>query len=104
MKNIFVTLILILVLLITSPQTFAHPGGTDANGGHVCRTNCDSWGYEYGEYHTHGNSSSSASEASKTTSDYSGIIIIGLIALVIILLVKKKNWKLKLINTVCFWG
>ena len=22
----------------------AHPGGTDSNGGHTCRTNCGKWG------------------------------------------------------------
>jgi hypothetical protein len=32
----------------------AHPGRTDANGGHTCRTNCASWGLGYGEYHYHG--------------------------------------------------
>lgn len=31
----------------------AHPGRTDANGGHTCRTNCEKWGLEYGEYHYH---------------------------------------------------
>lgn len=37
----------------------AHPGNTDSNGGHVCRTNCPSWGLEFEEYHTHSSSSSS---------------------------------------------
>ena len=32
----------------------AHPGDTDAYGGHTCRTNCASWGLGYNEYHTHG--------------------------------------------------
>lgn len=32
----------------------AHPGRTDANGGHTCRTNCVSWGLKNGQYHKHG--------------------------------------------------
>ncbi|HYD92376.1 MAG TPA: YHYH domain-containing protein [Flavobacterium sp.] len=32
----------------------AHPGRTDSSGGHTCRTNCPSWGLDYGEYHYHG--------------------------------------------------
>src|SRR5687767_571889 len=31
-----------------------HPGNTDGSGCHTCRTNCPSWGYNYGEYHCHG--------------------------------------------------
>jgi len=31
----------------------AHPGGKDANGCHVCRTNCEKWGLRYGERHCH---------------------------------------------------
>jgi len=38
----------------------AHPGRTDSNGGHYCRTNCEKWGYEYGEYHYHNGSNPSS--------------------------------------------
>ncbi|MYI82137.1 MAG: YHYH domain-containing protein, partial [Chloroflexi bacterium] len=31
----------------------AHPGGTDGNGCHTCRTNCARWGISYGYYHRH---------------------------------------------------
>ncbi|MDZ5472700.1 YHYH domain-containing protein [Bacillus sp. 31A1R] len=31
----------------------AHPGNTDASGGHTCRTNCEEWGLNDGEYHYH---------------------------------------------------
>ena len=32
----------------------AHPGNTDSNGCHVCRTNCtERWGIPYGFYHRH---------------------------------------------------
>jgi len=52
----------------------AHPGRTDSNGGHTCRTNCGSWGLSTGEYHYHngggttpsGSSSSSSSSSSST--------------------------------------
>ncbi|MBJ9990550.1 YHYH domain-containing protein [Paenibacillus sp. S28] len=47
----------------------AHPGRTDASGGHTCWTNCSKWGLEYGEYHYHnGGSSSSGSSSSSNTS------------------------------------
>jgi hypothetical protein len=41
----------------------AHPGRTDGSGGHTCRTNCESWGLEYGEYHYHGGGGSSSGGA-----------------------------------------
>ena len=32
----------------------SHPGGTDGNGCHTCRTNCtERWGIPYGYYHRH---------------------------------------------------
>lgn len=42
-----------LSVLLFSSTSYAHPGRTDANGGHTCRTNCEKWGLEYGEYHDH---------------------------------------------------
>jgi micrococcal nuclease len=45
--------LIVLLLLFSVGITEAHPGRTDANGGHYCRTNCDKWGYGYGEYHSH---------------------------------------------------
>ena len=47
-------LIYILVLHATSTIIYAHPGRTDARGGHTCRTNCPKWGLDFGEYHSHG--------------------------------------------------
>lgn len=41
----------VLLLLIQSSIAFAHPGRTDSMGGHTCKTNCEKWGLEYGEYH-----------------------------------------------------
>jgi hypothetical protein len=42
----------------------AHPGRTDANGGHVCRTNCGQWGLQPGEYHYHNGGGSTSSSSS----------------------------------------
>lgn len=41
----------------------AHPGRTDANGGHYCRTNCAKWGLENGEYHYHNGGGSNSKPA-----------------------------------------
>ncbi len=48
-------LIFILAILLFSSKNFvfAHPGRTDSSGCHTCRTNCPSWGLDYGEYHCH---------------------------------------------------
>lgn len=52
----FKFLILVSCFIFMFPLTsFAHPGRTDSSGGHTCRTNCPSWGYNYGEYHYHNN-------------------------------------------------
>lgn len=53
------------LLLVSGSVVSAHPGRTDANGGHTCRTNCERWGLSYGEYHYHnGGGSSSGSKSS----------------------------------------
>ncbi len=36
-----------------STPTYVHPGGTDRNGCHICRTNCSRWGLRPGERHCH---------------------------------------------------
>lgn len=46
-------LIAFFSFLVVPDAAFAHPGRTDANGGHTCRTNCEQWGLSYGEYHYH---------------------------------------------------
>ncbi|MBP1992739.1 YHYH domain-containing protein [Paenibacillus eucommiae] len=58
---------LALVFLFAAVAS-AHPGRTDANGGHTCRTNCEKWGLEYGEYHYHNGGTSSKSSGSKSSS------------------------------------
>ncbi|MEY9977159.1 YHYH domain-containing protein [Lysinibacillus sp. RC79] len=66
--------ILACCFLLLLPYTAsAHPGRTDSNGGHTCRTNCAKWGLKNGEYHYHNggsasNGSSGASSGSSSTS------------------------------------
>jgi hypothetical protein len=43
----------IILFIISSNSVSAHPGRTDSSGGHTCRTNCEQWGLDYGEYHFH---------------------------------------------------
>lgn len=49
------------IILFSSITAYAHPGRTDSNGGHTCRTNCEKWGLQYGEYHYHNGGGSSGS-------------------------------------------
>jgi hypothetical protein len=42
----------VLFLNMAAPA-YAHPGGTDAQGGHYCRTTCEEYGLRTGEYHFH---------------------------------------------------
>ena len=65
---------LLILFLLSSLVTFslapvpvyAHPGRTDSSGGHTCRTNCESWGLGYGEYHSHGGGGSSGGSTGST--------------------------------------
>lgn len=52
----FFSLILLLVFAVPPANSAsAHPGGTDGDGCHTCRTNCtERWGIPYGYYHRHG--------------------------------------------------
>jgi micrococcal nuclease len=58
-------LLICLFLFALTTRVEAHPGRTDASGGHTCRTNCASWGYSYGEYHYHGGGGGSSSGATE---------------------------------------
>lgn len=46
-------IVFIVIFNMSTISIIAHPGNTDSNGGHTCRTNCSSWGLQYGEYHYH---------------------------------------------------
>lgn len=54
-----------ILFLLSSASVSAHPGRTDAKGGHYCRTNCAKWGLEDGEYHYHNGGRSSSQSKSK---------------------------------------
>ncbi len=57
-----------IALLVVPISAYAHPGRTDANGGHTCRTNCEKWGLQYGEYHYHNKPASSSGATSPAPS------------------------------------
>ncbi|GIN69559.1 hypothetical protein J14TS2_00340 [Bacillus sp. J14TS2] len=60
MNKNYLSILLAVCILFPIIKAEAHPGRTDANGGHTCRTNCEKWGLEYGEYHYHNGGSSDA--------------------------------------------
>lgn len=49
-----VALIIVGGLFASVQPASAHPGRTDKNGCHTCRTNCKAWGLKNGQYHCHG--------------------------------------------------
>ncbi len=51
MKKVFFLSICLIGTLFIIGNVSAHPGNTDSQGCHTCRTNCSSWGLSYGEYH-----------------------------------------------------
>lgn len=68
MKKKIKRLITIMIVVLSPLYVEAHPGRTDSNGCHTCRTNCAKWGLRYGQYHCHGRkNSSTSSNTSKTT-------------------------------------
>ena len=72
MKFKLICIVLLCFLLITPNKVEAHPGRTDANGCHYCRTNCAKWGLSDGQYHCHngGEYNSSSSNSYNSTSSY----------------------------------
>lgn len=70
MKMLKIFLLFSLLMALSPNYADAHPGRTDGNGGHTCRTNCTEWGLSYGEYHYHNGGKSSTS--SSTTVKKSG--------------------------------
>ena len=49
-KKVLFAAMLSATLLGATQAVKAHPGRTDGNGCHTCRTNCEKWGLAYGEY------------------------------------------------------
>jgi hypothetical protein len=70
MKKVSLIMTVLMMFFVTSNTVNAHPGRTDANGGHTCRTNCEKWGLRYGQYHYHngGSSDSGGGSSSGSTS------------------------------------
>ena len=72
MKKKVFYLLIIAIFCSTTTTVYAHPGRTDSNGCHTCRTNCERWGLSYGQYHCHnGGSSSRSNSSSRSSSTYS---------------------------------
>ena len=68
MKRKIKGLIMTMIVVLSPLYVEAHPGRTDSNGCHTCRTNCAKWGLRYGQYHCHGRkNSSTSSNTNKTT-------------------------------------
>lgn len=67
MKRKIKGLIMIMIVVLSPLYVEAHPGRTDSNGCHTCRTNCAKWGLSYGQYHCHGKTNSSTSTSSSNT-------------------------------------
>ncbi|WP_338749878.1 YHYH domain-containing protein [Bacillus sp. FJAT-52991] len=63
MKKKVAILMPILTFSIAT-SSLAHPGNTDGNGGHYCRTNCAKWGLADGEYHYHNGGGGSSNDSS----------------------------------------
>lgn len=65
MKILKVLIMFILLMTFLPINTEAHPGRTDGNGGHTCKTNCtEKWGMPYGQYHYHNGGKSTTSNSS----------------------------------------
>lgn len=62
--TIFVAILTLITVQINNVD--AHPGRTDSSGCHTCRTNCESWGLSYGEYHCHNSGSSGSNNTNNS--------------------------------------
>ncbi len=71
MKKFVVKFVFLFILLILFPRVVdAHPGRTDSNGCHYCRTNCDSWGVAWNVKHCHGGNTTTKKVTTKVTKTY----------------------------------
>lgn len=67
MKKVLVFIVTIIVFTFTLNNVYAHPGRTDSNGCHTCRTNCTKWGLSQGEYHCHNSKTTTSRTSTSTT-------------------------------------
>jgi len=72
MKKIL--LIGLFVSMLFIPDVYAHPGRTDSDGCHTCKTNCSKWGLEDGEYHCHNGNTYTNKKGQTFNSDGTEII------------------------------
>ncbi|BBI34626.1 MBL fold metallo-hydrolase [Cohnella abietis] len=73
MRKLGLALLMLSIVFVNTSVSMAHPGRTDANGGHTCRTNCAKWGLKDGEYHYHnGGTTSTPAAPSSSPSSPSG--------------------------------
>lgn len=70
MKKILILLFFLFFILVRPINLLAHPGRTDSSGGHTCKTNCEDWGLNYGEYHYHNGGGSSSTTTTTPTPTY----------------------------------
>lgn len=74
-------IIFVTVLIIFTQNIFAHPGNTDSDGCHTCRTNCEKWGLNYDEYHCHNAKGANPVNQSKSVdNDFNilpGVLVVG---------------------------
>lgn len=61
--------VVLTILLFSTGVVYSHPGRTDFNGCHICKTNCEKYGLAYGEYHCHDGSSSNTSSSINTNTN-----------------------------------
>lgn len=73
MKKLNVLYFICIMFFISPSMVFAHPGRTDSNGCHTCKTNCPSWGLNYNEYHCHNGNTYSNSKGQVFNSN--GVLI-----------------------------
>lgn len=65
-----IVFIIFIIIILIDFNVYAHPGRTDSNGCHTCRTNCEKWGLSYGQYHCHNGSSTSNNKTTSSTTTH----------------------------------
>lgn len=71
MKRLAIVMTLVLVLVL---DISAHPGRTNADGCHYCRTNCEQYGLQQDEYHCHNNEAASTASSTSTVDSSSSSV------------------------------
>lgn len=56
---------LLALIVGTAAEALAHPGGTDAQGCHVCSSSCSKYGLKNGERHCHAKKSGTKKKSTK---------------------------------------